>query len=307
MAISPHGQNLIWTSFTKGPMQPVLTPVGLPDYNVKRLDLLQSWATGNKYYKLKYVLQEVLITGVKTIVSKGGMFSNHLSALSSACKTLDIALIAVVRSYSPDERNPSILRLRTNGDEVLYLTPSAYNVFNEEQAKDLYPEAMFVPEGGLTTFGIKGAAEIAAECMENSPSHVILAGGTLTTACGILSALPNTSHLIVVPAWKGCSNAYFEDLIDKYAIQYKSTWELWPEYHFGGFGKFNQKLVDFMKSYTLETGIPLDPVYTGKLTFAIQDKLSTGYFKSTDSIVSIHSGGLQGLEGYKYRFPEIWK
>ena len=61
-----------------------------------------------------------------------------------------------------------------------------------------------------------------------------------------------------------------------------------------------------MVSFSADTGIPLDPVYTGKMMYAIDDQWKSGYFKQTDSILVIHSGGLQGLDGYRYRFPKVW-
>ena len=302
-SISSHQR---WTSFSPGPLQHIKTPPGLPDYHLKRLDLLNSWATGNKYYKLKYVIHNALALQTNTIISKGGMFSNHLAALSSACKSFDIKFIAVIRSYKPDESNPSIIRLRANGNEIIYVPPSDYTEFGEQQASEIFPEALFVPEGGLTQSGIQGAAEIANELLAIKPTHVIVAGGTMSTACGILSALPSGCKLIIVPAWKGCTDDYVETIIRKYEIEYACEWELWPDYHFGGFGKFNSLLIDFMHKYKGNLGIPLDPVYTGKLLYALDTKLNAGYFKESDVIVAIHSGGLQGLEGYRYRFPEHW-
>jgi 1-aminocyclopropane-1-carboxylate deaminase len=307
--IMPTGSDAqtTWDSFSEGPMQLVQTSSAYPDYYVKRLDLLSSWASGNKYYKLKYIIRSALTEGVKTIISKGGMFSNHLAALSTTCKAFNLALIAVVRSYAPDEENPSIIRLRANGHRIIYMPPGEYKMFDGEKAAALFPDALFIPEGGLSASGIEGAAEIAQECFEYKPSHLILAGGSMSTACGILSALPAYCKLVVVPAWKGCSEAYVENILEQYTIQYSCGWELWPQYHFGGFGKVTQELIDFMACYARDKGIPLDPVYTGKLMYAIHDKIESGYFKQTDRIVAIHSGGLQGLEGYRYRFPEMWK
>jgi 1-aminocyclopropane-1-carboxylate deaminase len=307
MTTTSIDQDHPWASFSKGPLQKISTSPGLPDYYVNRLDLLHSWTSGNKYYKLKYVIRQALAEGVTTIVSKGGMFSNHLAALSSTCKSFDIRLIAVIRSYKPDEKNPSIMRLRANGNEIIYLPSSDYNMFDNQEAKKLFPTAMFVPEGGLSALGIRGAAEIPREFMEMKPTHVIIAGGTMSTACGVLSALPASSKLIIVPAWKGCTVEYMEDVIRKYKIEFAGEWELWPDYHFGGFGKFNSELIDFICSYKADFGVPLDPVYTGKLLFALTDKLNRRYFSETDRVVAIHSGGLQGLEGYAYRFPEQWQ
>jgi 1-aminocyclopropane-1-carboxylate deaminase len=299
-------QKNILDDFSPGPVQELPSRVDQPKLSMVRLDLLQSWTSGNKYYKLKFTLSSALLRGIPTVVSKGGMFSNHLAALADACNVLELKLVAVIRSYKPDESNPSIRHLREKGAEILYMKPEEYNVFDGLIAGQLCPGSMFIPEGGLSEEGIRGAADIINEIPTGQITHVILAGGSLGTACGIISKVPSSVKVIIVPSWKGCTENYVKDILHRFSIIPSCSWELWPEYHFGGFGKFNTQLVEFISGFYAETGIPLDPVYTGKLMFAIKDKISLGYFNPTDSILAIHTGGLQGIEGYKYRFPDQW-
>ena len=61
-----------------------------------------------------------------------------------------------------------------------------------------------------------------------------------------------------------------------------------------------------MTAFTTKTGIPLDPVYTGKLLYALADKMLKGMINEKENVLAIHTGGLQGLAGYAYRFPEQW-
>jgi hypothetical protein len=42
------------------------------------------------------------------------------------------------------------------------------------------------------------------------------------------------------------------------------------------------------------------------MMYAIKDKIQSGYFNSTDSILAIHTGGLQGVEGFAYRDQKYW-
>jgi 1-aminocyclopropane-1-carboxylate deaminase len=303
---SPVNTSDRWREFTPGPAQSILLQEGQPSFKVLRLDLLRSWASGNKYYKLKYGLQEALAQDTRVVVSKGGMFSNHLAALSDACHAFDLQMVAVIRSHTPDENNPAIQRLRANGNQIVYLNPLEYNSFHEANATIRFPGSLFIPEGGLSKQGIRGAREIVAECLPHDPTHIILAGGSMGTASGILAAAPANVRVIIVPAWKGCTESYICEILDKYDVVPECNWEYWPDYHFGGFGKYNRSLIDFMTSFSQRHAIPLDPVYTGKLMYAIEDKRSAGFFKDDDTIVAIHTGGLQGLDGYKYRFPEEW-
>lgn len=295
----------IWNSFTAAPVQHVSYDGGPFHLYIKRLDLIQSWATGNKYYKLKYNLRHALADGIKTVVSKGGMFSNHLDALTEACHAFDIKCICVVRSYKVDENNPSIHRWVDKNAELLYLSPHEYGLFDERRSSELYSGAYFIPEGGSNKLGILGSAEILSED-EDLFDCFVLPGGTMSTFVGILSNLVADKKVIIVPAWKGCTKTYIEDLLAKYEIHTRCKWEVWPDYHFGGFGRYNTKLADFMYSFSTKTGIPLDPVYTGKMMYAIHDKMQSGYFKNSDRVMAIHTGGLQGMTGFKYMDPKTW-
>jgi len=303
--ISPEKQQS-WADFTPGPVEFISTLPYEPQLRMLRLDLVGSWATGNKYYKLKYAIQYAMTHGITTIVSKGGMFSNHLLALAEACAAFNIHLVALIRTYTQDESNPTICRLRSFHTEIIYLQPAYYTTYSEAEAVREYPSALFIPEGGLSDMGIQGTSEIIQECIAYHPSHIILAGGTMGTACGIISSAPSTTKVIIVPCWKGCTETYFIEILSTYHIKPVCTWELWPDYHFGGFGKFNQQLIDFMSSFSSDTDIPLDPVYTGKVMFGVYEKMKSGYFTQDDSLLVLHTGGLHGLSGYKYRFPEAW-
>lgn len=295
-----------WASYTAPPIQSFTLGDNQHDFSILRLDQISSWASGNKYFKLKYVIREVLDQGISTIISKGGMFSNHLEALSAACMAFDVHLVAVIRSYGADEMNPSIIRLRENGHEIIFIPPATYSAFSRDEAVRLYPDALFIPEGGLSDVGIKGSREIATACLNYNPTHILITGGTMATACGLMSALPSTMKLIIVPAWKGCTEDYIFEILSEYQITTLCSWELWPDFHFGGFGRFDQRLITFMHAFSSETGIPLDPVYTGKMLYALHTKSSEGYFGPHDRVLAIHTGGLQGLEGFRYRFPEEW-
>lgn len=293
--------------FIQGPVQKVNVDWGPIDLSIKRLDLLQSWATGNKYYKLKYNIDFALRNSIDTIVSKGGMFSNHLEALARACHYFNLKCICIIRSHGEDINNPTLITLRKFNAEVVFSNPSEYNLFDKRRAAELYTDALFVPEGGSNREGIKGCEEIIHEIKSLNPTHLIIAGGTMTTAAGIIQNSNTGTHIIIVPAWKGCTEAYMNDILLQHAITPMCTWSLWTEYHFGGFGKYNRDLFNFMFDFTSKTNIPLDPVYTGKMLFAVFDKINSGFLKTTDRILAIHTGGLQGINGYQYRDPDMWK
>ena len=82
------------------------------------------------------------------------------------------------------------------------------------------------------------------------------------------------------------------------------------DYCFGGYAKIDLKLIRFINRFKEETGIPLDPIYTGKMMYGIVDLLKNGYFKENSRIFAIHTGGLQGILGmnqrlHKKNLPQI--
>ena len=71
---------------------------------------------------------------------------------------------------------------------------------------------------------------------------------------------------------------------------------------FGGYGKTTPELITFVKQFVADTGILIDPVYTGKMFFAIYNLAIRNYFKPGSKILAIHSGGIWGILGLKDKF-----
>ena len=70
------------------------------------------------------------------------------------------------------------------------------------------------------------------------------------------------------------------------------------DYHFGGFAKTNAELMAFIADFEDKTGIPLEPVYTGKMMYALYDLIAKHTFKPGQRIIAVHTGGLQGKRGF---------
>jgi len=271
-----------------------------------RLDRIESWASGNKFFKLQYYLAEAIDRGVGHLCSKGGMFSNHLEALARACSIFGLRLTCVIRSHGDDPANPSLRRLRDLGASLVFLSPQVYPGFDACAAAALDPDAMFIPEGGDGPLGWLGTAGIVTYIQPTAPTHVVLPCGTFGTATGILRAAPPEWTVILVPAWKGCEAGYVARKLEAAGVEPACRWEVWPEYHAGGFGQYDEALRSFIFGFTQRTGVVLDPVYTGKMMFALEDSLSQGRLPPDSRVVAVHTGGLQGLDGYRYRFPSDW-
>jgi 1-aminocyclopropane-1-carboxylate deaminase len=138
--------------------------------------------------------------------------------------------------------------------------------------------------------------------LTESYNHIFAACGTGTMSAGIINGLtqlglPTTFN--GVPVFK--NGGFIRDDIDKLLVQ-PADYQLHTDYHFGGYGKADEKLIAFIKTFVAETGILIDPIYTGKMLYAIYDLAENEYFAPGSKILAVHSGGIWGLLGMKERF-----
>jgi 1-aminocyclopropane-1-carboxylate deaminase len=79
----------------------------------------------------------------------------------------------------------------------------------------------------------------------------------------------------------------------------QARWRVAHDYHCGGFARVSPDLRDFIRQFEDAEGIPLDPVYTGKMLFAVHYWISRGEFGG-EPVLAIHTGGLQGRRGFPW-------
>jgi 1-aminocyclopropane-1-carboxylate deaminase/D-cysteine desulfhydrase-like pyridoxal-dependent ACC family enzyme len=230
--------------------------------SVLRLDKMDPVVSGNKWFKLKYQIRDARAMGCREIVSYGGVWSNHILATAAACNSLSLQSRAYIRN---DEKNRSGM-----------------------DASD--PEKYFIPEGGLSALGVQGAAEILQLNGLKKFTHILCAVGTGTSFAGLVNAALPHQKIIGINCLKGGS--FQLPALTPFLKQ--QNFEIYNDYHFGGFAKMNSDLIQLMNQWYSETGIPSDFVYTGKLFFGLTDLLQKGRINENANLLLIHSGGLQG-------------
>ncbi|MFZ1281921.1 MAG: 1-aminocyclopropane-1-carboxylate deaminase/D-cysteine desulfhydrase, partial [Ignavibacteriaceae bacterium] len=72
-------------------------------------------------------------------------------------------------------------------------------------------------------------------------------------------------------------------------------------YHFGGYAKVNSTLINFCIEFYSKHKIEIEPIYTGKMFYGIYELIKNDFFPKHSSIIAVHTGGLQGLNGLKFR------
>ena len=265
---------------------------------IKREDLLHPFISGNKFRKLKYNLLQAKAENHETVLTFGGAYSNHIAAVAYAGKEQGFKTIGVIRGDELGDKiaeNPTLRFAQECGMEFEFVTREAYRFKTQPDfitnLQQKFGSFYLVPEGGTNEYAIKGCEEILTE-EDTKFDYVCCAVGTGGTISGIInSALPH-QKVLGFPALKG---DFLKDEIRKFATN--QNWELITDYHFGGYGKVNEELVQFINQFYKQTEIPLDPIYTGKMVFGVIDLIQKDYFPNNSKILLIHTGGLQGIQG----------
>lgn len=262
--------------------------------SVARLDKIHPIVSGNKLFKLHYFLEHALKEKNKALLTFGGAYSNHLAATAFACRETGIRSIGIVRGERQSTLSHTLKQCEADGMELHFISREDYrNKDSSGLLKELAEDCIIVPEGGYHPMGALGAALIEDKIKTKAPTHVCTAIGTATTAAGLLMNLPAAVKVIGIPVLKEMN-----DITERISFltgnkQY-SNFICFNEYHFGGYAKKTNELIQFMNDFYSENSIPTDFVYTAKMMFAINDKIRAGYFEEGSRIVCLHTGGLQG-------------
>lgn len=289
----------------------VLQEILIPEFKergirlyVKRDDLIHQEVSGNKWRKLKYSLMQAEQMKCMGILTFGGAFSNHLLATASACAVSGLSSVGIVRGEElTADANPTLRRCAELGMKLVFVDRMLYNMRHDaDYLKELkldYPSFYIVPEGGANYYGMIGCQEIWKE-LPTDVDHLFVAQGTTTTSCGLLLGMHETCTLHVVPVLKG-----FDSRTEMEKLLYLATFdtemntellqrvEIHPDYHFGGYAKYDQNLLQFIDDMEQQHELPLDQVYTGKAFHGMLKELQKAEYDGK-KIIFLHTGGLQG-------------
>ena len=260
---------------------------------VLRLDELHPIVSGNKWFKLKYYLQQAQEQNADRIASFGGPYSNHLVALAFAAKKYNIQSVGYVRSNEDEPITPTLQEAKQYGMHLNFLGRNNFQFLKTELLKNNDENnTYFVDEGGYGNLGAKGAATILSNTLTNNYSHIVCAVGTGTMMAGLINAANPHQHVIGIPVLK--NEATIRNEIEQLITNTETPFTLLYDFHLGGYAKTNQAQFDFMNQLWTTEKIPTDIVYTSKLFMAVKSLVANNYFSPTAKILVIHSGGLQG-------------
>lgn len=260
------------------------------EVSVLRLDKIHPVISGNKWFKLRFYLEDALQQKKKTIVTFGGAYSNHIVATSAACKLKHFKSIGIIRGEEAAELSHTLLQAKEMGMQFCFINREDYRE-KRIPAQIQNDENYFIPEGGYREKGMKGAATILDHCNKNNFTHYCCAVGTGTMMAGLIKASLPGQSVIGISVMK--NNFELEKDVTS-LLNGEDNFKIIHDHHFGGFAKYNSELIDFMNWFYKQTAIPTDFVYTGKLFFAVIELIKKDFFPLNSKLLLIHSGGLHG-------------
>ncbi len=287
------------------PLQDELLATAQVAISVLRLDEMYPLSSGNKWYKLKYNLQQAKKEGKNTLLTFGGAYSNHIHATAAAGAQHGFKTIGVIRGERPEVLNPTLQFAEAQGMQLHFVSREEYrnkagaSFVNQLQQK--FGPFYLLPEGGTNALAVRGCSEILPEKL--LCDAVVCSAGTGGTIAGLLVRLEGQKKVLGFPALKGGEFLY--DAINQLTTHYQNrlytNYQLITDYHFGGYAKVNAELVNFINEFRQKHQILLDPVYTGKLFYGLFDLIKQGFFPVHTRLLAIHTGGLQGIAGFNER------
>ncbi len=278
-----------------------------------RLDRIDPLISGNKWYKLAPHLDEARRLAAPGLISLGGAHSNHLHALAAAAARFGFASVGLLRGHAQD--TPTVSDLRRFGMQLHWLGYAGYRARHQadfwQPWLERYPGFLAVAEGGLSQAAAQSCAGLVERLTAQLPSlgwddyqQLWVAAGSGTTLAGLVLGEAGRHPVVgalAVPADHGVAPAVQRLLA---AAPAGAAYRLLDAAR-GGFARMDAPLARFILEFEGETGVPLEPLYTGKLLLALREALERGEIARGSRLVAVHSGGLQGRRAMAARLLEL--
>ena len=264
---------------------------------VKREDLNHIRVSGNKWWKLKYNLEECVSSGHDTLLTFGGAYSNHIFATAAAAHELGLKSIGIIRGEETLPLNHTLAFAKEKGMMLQYVSREDYRHKTEEnfvkKLHEQFGDFYLIPEGGTNELAIKGCEEFAKKVKaEIDFDYISLPVGTGGTMTGIIAGLEGEKQVVGISVVK--NGEFLNSVIDKLLTAYSHSYQNWSvltSYDHGGYANVTPELTAFIGKMQLT--LPLDTVYTGKLMWAVMEEIKRGVIEEGATVLAIHTGGLQ--------------
>ena len=287
---------------------------------MKRDDLTGAALTGNKIRKLEFIAAHALEHGFQTLVTCGGVQSNHCRATALVAAQLGLDCHLVLRADDEPEQNTGNFLLDQLAGAALEILPAKewatqlkaiYARLESEFAKAGRP-ALMIPTGGSDSLGVWGYIAATEELCGDLAEHGIeraaltLATGSAGTQTGLTAGVAMFDLPLDVVAYAVCDDAdWFNRRVTHDWQASQARWPQLPpidlaprtrDHSVGpGYGRADAPVYELIAELTRLEGVVLDPVYTGKAFHGLVTDLRDGFYQDVDDIIFVHTGGVFGL------------
>ncbi len=311
-------------SFVSGPT-PIEPFKSLPDWPaglkifLKRDDLTSLLLSGNKARKLEFIATEVIKNKADTLVTCGGIQSNHARATAIVAAQMGLKPYLVLRGRPDSEAQGNLFLDKLVGAEIKHITPAEYENVDrimEEEAEKLRRAGRnpyIIPEGASSELGvwgyIKATVEILSQLKKSriKVDRVVCAIGSGGTYAGLFLGSRAFGWKVKVTGFNVCYTAdYFKKRIGNLITSFlqKYRWKLKVDlneldiidgYVGDGYARSRPIERELISAVAKNSGIILDPVYTGKAMLGLIKETRKGIIGSKERVLFLHSGGIYGL------------
>ena len=291
-----------------------------PNIFVKRDDLTDSVASGNKIRKLEYSVAEALSLGCDTLITNGGFQSNHCRSTAAVAAKLGLKCILILRK-EPGENieTANFLLDHMLGADIRVKEHDDFQAHKDEMMQEVYQEVLdkggkpyIIPMGASNGIGTLGYIDAFDEILEYEKKTGIVfdtiidavgSGGTYTGL--YLGNELRQAHKDIVGI-NVCDDADFfikeinriiDDTLPHLDVEDvdRSHIHMIDGYVGRGYSLSRKEELETISDLSRHSGIILDPVYTGKAYYGLIHELEKGTFDHAKNILFMHTGGSYGL------------
>jgi 1-aminocyclopropane-1-carboxylate deaminase/D-cysteine desulfhydrase-like pyridoxal-dependent ACC family enzyme len=279
----------------------------------KRDDAIPFGFGGNKIRKLQLVAAQALTEGADTLITCGGLQSNHARATAAVAARLGLACVLVANAVPPEKPTANALLDRLLGAEVRYVesrearAPGMDAAAAELRAKGRRP--FVIPLGASTPLGAAAYAQAITELLAQGPAPewIVLSTSSGGTQAGIIAGcrlhgLPtrvlgisadDPATVLSTEVWRILAG--LEKLIGAGAgTLADATIEIDDSFVGGGYGVPTPQSTEAIELCARREGLFLDPTYTSKAMAGLIAKVRARGL-GAGTILFWHTGGQVGL------------
>lgn len=285
---------------------------------IKRDDLTGLELSGNKIRKLEYCIGYALDNGYNSIITTGGLGSNHCRATALACKRFGLKCHLLLRGSKDAPGDGNYYMMELIGADIRYISADDYKNNQQlmtEWAKELEKDgekSLTLPSGASSPTGCWGYFHAIKELKEYGEKTglyfdtIVCSVGSGGTHAGLWAGNEHYKYGARIVGFNVCDTAdYFKEeisgLIKEFSSMYDCELPAEPDpeiiggYVGKGYAVSDPERMQFIKDMASQEGIFLDPVYTGKGFFGMDQEIKKGTFIESKNILFLHTGGIFGL------------